>query len=515
MNPLRVMIAAALLVSLGALGCSEEEQLGCRRDADCRTGFRCSPDRVCLCTTDQACGSGEYCNAEGSCQLFQGCRADADCGSPAGAWRCQIGSGAGQCLCVTNDACPADQVCNTAGSCQEKVGCVLDADCGAVVDWRCRINPATQIGECLCRQDGACDASEFCNTAGYCQPRTTCSTNEDCPAGRYCNQASGECLCNAEAQTGCRTTEVCNASGYCQPRPGCYDNQDCADLAGTFCDYTTRTCVPQGTCSSDMQCPIGQVCRQRVCTAGCNTSADCPLDERCVNFQCASGCQGDEFCDFMEFCNNGSCANAYSTQNPYCKACPGGIGGCGTMGNSCLIYPFTDPTQDAFVNANRSTANCEAISGQAGKYQCNYCAPSCEGGQRCPMGFRCSTVITIKQSDLCQTSANCPAGLPCLKSSEEDQGFCPCSASNRCPDNTCLMDTCGAFSRKCTALALSGYDVPCTTNADCQICTGTLRLCSSNADCPPLQCELYEGQNYGGCVSARSCGLMEGFRCDP
>ncbi|HOX43892.1 MAG TPA: hypothetical protein PK668_09840 [Myxococcota bacterium] len=498
---MRTAITLTTLALLSTLaGCEGEEIAGnCKRDSDCMAGYRCSLDHQCLCTIDQACLEGEYCNADGFCQRYTGCRTDPDCGLPAGAWRCQItAAGSGQCLCLTNEACTGEQVCNTSGSCQDKAGCVLDGDCGDPSLFQCRINPETSIGECFCKVDGACQDNEFCNFYGYCQPRTTCATNEDCPAGRFCNVADGECLCNSEAQTGCRSDEVCNASGFCQPRPGCYDNADCVDIAGTFCDYTTRTCVPEGTCSASTQCPLGQVCSQRVCTTGCNSSDDCELDQRCSNFQCVTGCQSDEFCDFIEFCTDGTCTSAYSAANPFCKACAGGgdILGCGTRGNSCLIYPYTG---DPFANAGNE----------------DYCAPDCSGGQRCPQGFECSTVITIKQSDLCQTNADCPSGLPCLKSAEEDQGFCPCAANNTCPSNTCLTgDTCG-MSGKCFALSMSGIDLPCSTAADCNICTVTMDHCMTNADCQAISCELYDGVNYGGCVSAKACGLVEGMHCDP
>ncbi len=491
----------ALLV-LAAGGCEDEEVAGnCSRDADCDPGFICSADHICLCTSDDACADGEFCNASGYCQDYLGCRVDADCGDAAD-WRCEIGeSGSGQCLCKTDAACEEGQFCNTSGSCQKKAGCILDADCGNPDDWRCRISADTGIGECFCETDAACEQGEFCNVHGYCQPNSSCESNEDCPAGRFCNVDTGECLCNPEAQTGCDAGEVCNASGYCQPRPGCYDNSDCADVPDTYCDFNTRTCVPNGTCTSDMQCPLGTICRldgdQYRCIEGCQDSADCPLDQYCQSNACVDGCQADDFCAFAEYCVQGQCQSAYSEQTPFCKPCDNtNLLSCGTIENSCLIYPYES---DDFAQQSDE-----------------YCAPDCSGNERCPNGFRCNTVITIKQSDLCHSDADCPAGLPCLKSPEEDQGFCPCTQDmrNACPENTCLQDTCGMMD-VCSTLSMMGTNLPCQDDSDCHLCTVTWEPCDANGQCPDTVCELYDDVDYGGCVSAKACGLLEGVHCPP
>jgi hypothetical protein len=38
--------------------------------------------------------------------------------------------------------------------------------------------------------------------------------------------------------------------------------------------------------------------------------------------------------------------------------------------------------------------------------------------------------------------------------------------------------------------------------------------CNTSADCT-IECELYDGANYGGCVIGKNCGLKEGFHCPP
>jgi hypothetical protein len=206
-------------------------------------------------------------------------------------------------------------------------------------------------------------------------------------------------------------------------------------------------------------------------------------------------CEDDSFCDFMFSCDNGNCTNAYSANTPYCKPCDGqNLMDCGVRENPCLIYPYDD---DAF------------IQGAGGLDE--YCSVDCSGGQRCPNGFECNSIITVKQSDLCRSDSECPGNLPCLKSQEEDQGFCPChDTQNRCMANTCLQNMCGTFTHTCLML-----DLPCQTDADCYMCSVTTAHCATDADCAEIECEKYDGVDYGGCVSARGCGLQEGYHCPP
>ncbi len=452
--------------------CSPTEKPGdCNSNADCDPGFYCSPDHICLCETDNSCPEDEFCNANGYCQPYLGCRVDADCGE-AGDWRCEItASGEGRCLCQTDAACEDGEFCNTSGACQPKAGCILDSDCGPAEAWRCRINPETSIGECFCQTDAACDEAEFCNVHGYCQPNAGCETNEDCQAGRFCNVATHECLCHYEAQTGCDPGEVCNASGYCQPRPGCYDNDDCEDLPDTYCDCTTRTCAPNGSCESDLQCPLGTICRQNQCVEGCNDGSDCPLDKLCSNFECVPGCQADEFCDLMEYCVGGTCNSDYSANKPYCKSCNPALGDCGNAANHCIIY---NNGPDDFCAENES---------------CNYCGIDCTADSRCPNGFECGDLIIIsgqcsaEVGDECPEPTSCPGGLPCVKGPEQLCGYCPCHDTlNPCEE--CFL----------------GF-----------MCMYSMNPCSSNADC--LQCTEFDGENYGYCLFGRVCGLNEGLHC--
>ncbi len=465
------------ILALAVFACSGSEVAGvCNDNGDCDTGFYCGPDHQCLCQADTSCAADEFCNANGFCQKYQGCRLDADCGDAAN-FRCQIEqTGKGTCLCRNDGACKSEEYCNASGVCQKKAGCILDSDCGDDTLWFCRINSDTKIGECFCKADGACEQGEFCNPHGYCQPLSTCTSNDDCQAGKLCDIPSGECLCDSDAQTGCASGEVCNSSGYCQPRPGCYDNSDCTDIAGTFCDITTRTCIPNGTCTTDRQCPIGQVCQNGACADGCHYASDCELTECCVSNQCQTcDCQNDDFCAFAEFCNNSNCQSGYSQDTPYCKPCNSqstDYTQCGDVLNRCLIYPFTNDT----------------FAGHSDEY----CAMDCSTNDRCPKGFGCSEIVVIKSTDECVTDNDCPSGVPCWKGPEEDKGYCPCHPQK----NSCPLDSCDVF----------GIVGPPNT------CINKRTPCSSSLDCT-IECVSDQADGFGGCVIGKTCGLQEGIHC--
>ena len=460
-----------MLVVVTSWGCNTQQVTGnCKRDADCPQGFHCTPDHQCHCSPG-ACESGFFCNTAGFCQKYEGCLLNSECGDSS-LWACElVHEGKGVCKCKSNQACNENEHCSIQGVCEIKHGCLIDADCGDQQDHLCKINQETKIGECLCKTDAACSAGEFCNSHNFCQEIQGCKENDDCQTGRFCDVESRECLCNAEAQTGCKADEVCNSSGYCQPRPGCFDNNDCRHLSDTYCDTSTKTCVPRGQCASDRQCELGSICKNQagkhICIPGCNQHADCPLDQYCNNYQCVQGCQGDEYCGFAEQCTNGRCQRVFSERTPVCRACNNDDAlSCGDRNHSCLIYPYEN---DEFVRQDPFL-----------RQPTEYCALDCSQGERCPNGFACRSVITISPVDSCSKDSDCPSGLPCLKSAEEDTGYCPCTKDNRNPcefPNYCnrSMSRC-TMLKKCTG-RLAG--IPCTTNADCSFCNTTGQPCSS------------------------------------
>ncbi len=472
-------------------------QVECKQDSDCQQGLSCV-ENECMgsdCESDDDCDVGEIC-VQGQCA--DGCKSQRDC--------------------LEGMVCAPDQ--GEHGLC---VQCVVDADCEQ--DLSCVNN--------LCRQH--CTSDQDCDV-GTCDAQTNtcveCSRDDHCDFGYICEQQL--CVEGCRKDRDCPEGNIC-VSGSCTQ--GCRDDGDCAQ---GVCDEATSSCVD---CLKKTDCEPGNVCLDRSCVTGCEVDEDCPvemlcaqdlgqngtcvqclvdddclaleknkcLDNQCVfqctqdddclpeqycadDHSCMEGCRSEQSCDFMQLCSDRNCSDAYSEQAPYCKACDSrDLLSCGSMENSCLMYPFSD---DEFSQS----------SGE-------YCAPSCSDGQPCPNGFECGPVIGIKQSDICHQAVDCPGNLPCLKPEGADTGYCPCHDTlNPCQQNTCFIDTCG-LGNKCTALSLSGLDVPCQTDADCHVCTQTLEPCGENDACPAIECEKYEDVDYGGCVLDRACSLTEGNHC--
>jgi len=67
-------------------------------------------------------------------------------------------------------------------------------------------------------------------------------------------------------------------------------------------------------------------------------------------------------------------------------------------------------------------------------------------------------------------------------------GYCPCHPV----DNPCQQDLCFL-----------------------NICLISQQPCTTQADCITMTCELYEGEDYGGCVIGSGCGLIDGQHCPP
>ncbi|MBW1808644.1 MAG: hypothetical protein JRJ87_10655 [Deltaproteobacteria bacterium] len=358
-------------------------------------------------------------------------------------------------------------VCACSGSSNE-AECQKDGDCPE--HWVCDM-----YGKyCRCVNDDGCNAAagERCMPSGVCEIYTGCKSDQDCGGCQTCELQTGECLCVDDC--GCAEGEKCNASGYCQPSTGCFDNADCA--ANEICNTPTKTCIAASSCTSKFQCPLGQICTNEVCVDGCEDHGDCPWENdvksACMAGSCVAGvCSDDSFCDFMEYCSNGNCLSAYDdTYAPYCKPCTSGLGvECGQSAmNYCLIYPYdNDPFGLAYDE---------------------YCSVDCSAGQRCPNGFGCHSIRVVDPADKCTSDNDCPTGVPCLGSVEEDSAYCACHDLK----NTCPLDMCGLFTKTCI---------------------NSKKACQTDADCV-IPCEEYDGVDYGGCVIGKTCGLNEGFHCD-
>lgn len=346
-----------------------------------------------------------------------------------------------------------------------------------------------------------------------------CIEDKDCgePASAYrCESETGVCYCRTNDACGPR--QFCNTAGFCQDKTGCEKNEDCIDPT-LFCDTSTGTCLSKGRCTSDLHCPLGQVCdlAKSLCVEGCRTSGDCSgASCRCDGGPCSCTgttqeqlasceigvcdplfCEDNTFCKFGEQCgvppDAGSSLNqCYSDydpkRRPYCDNCSfgGGTDVCGTGANYCLI----------------DTAH-------PGNY---FCGADCSEGQSCPRGYACSDVIVVMTQWACtRSNPSCPTNpsLPCTEDSQCKRGVCvksQGSASGFCAGK-CMID--------------EGDDVgfcSCQVDGDCsqETCSGgecsiSRKKCVTEQDCRTIHCVDFQGA--GGCLIGQNCAPANGLSC--
>ncbi len=290
----------------------------------------------------------------------KGCAADADCGDPGSAYRCEPQTG--ECYCRTNDACQPREFCNPAGFCQDRSGCEKNADC-LDVSLFCDTTTGTCLGKGRCSFDLQCALGQICDTAkATCVPG--CRSSGDCP-GTSCRCGDVPCVC-----TGSTSAEVAKcAKGECDPnfcasdsfckfgetcgaradagmaRNACYSDYDndrrpycdnCSfgggtSVCGTGANYCLIDTAHPGNyycgtdCAEGQSCPRGYACsdvivvlQQQACTktSGCqiNPALPCVRDEECkrggfcaiqpgqTSGHCAGRCGIDEG-DSTGFCS--------------------------------------------------------------------------------------------------------------------------------------------------------------------------------------------------------------------
>jgi hypothetical protein len=161
-------------------------------------------------------------------------------------WTCNFGTGFCEppTACDTSDECPVGSYCLGAGSYCEPSGiCGDDFDCG-----------------------GAGSGSEAmeCNVARTtCEP-ATCTADDECPLGSYCNEPAAVCpfsgTCSSDFDCfGWPFTFVCDPDREtCEPS-SCTIDEECA--VGSYCSEFWEACIESSVCTTDLECfQAGQVC---------------------------------------------------------------------------------------------------------------------------------------------------------------------------------------------------------------------------------------------------------------
>jgi hypothetical protein len=302
--------------------------------------YVCTGQTVCpiSCTNDNQCSSGNFCDANGTCQprKAQGAVCNVAAGADCLKAGCRVCTGTGNGSCVDGYCC--DTACS--GSCD-----VCAASLGASANGTCTPAPKGYAGGPLC--------DPFLCGGGSATCPTTCATQADCVAGAFCESgtckgqktngtvcgqdsacASNHCVdgvcCDTACTGSCEACDVSGAVGTCLPVLGGVHGSTrtaCTDGAGdpckaTACDGTTRTtcaafagrdvsCRPAscadgvatepGTCDGKGACEAVSThpcapyaCDATTCKTTCATDTDCGNGGACSSGKCiiGSSCDG-------------------------------------------------------------------------------------------------------------------------------------------------------------------------------------------------------------------------------
>jgi hypothetical protein len=348
-----------------------------------------------------------------------------------------------------------------------------------------------------------------------------CTKDSQCDEHQFCDRPTGTCKCQDDR--GCGENEFCNSQEFCQVRTGCLSNEDCpaADNDGVLleriCDVKTNQCIPATSCGIDADCTHNNVCSSVLmsCVAGCADNGDCILGWTCVQNECRRDfCITAADCEIGETCivETGQCIR--DQRGPFCQPCQNQRTEppeCSEHANYCLIDS----------------------SSQAGYF----CGVDCFRGQECPSGYNCSNVIILTQSTCggsrcevgfcrgmdagtpCNEDADCDYALPqgtCTKEGQvcragegDVRGHCTCVDDSDCPRDECRDANIVEF---CDNGTCSVSEAACSNTADCPQnnlghCLISGHRCYDNQDCDIISCV------NGGCLIGANCAPEEGLSC--
>jgi hypothetical protein len=317
-----------------------ENGLDCDVDGDCQSDV-CNGGTCAACTLDADCNGDDYCEDaganDGDCRAPQG--VGAACDRPE---ECTLG------FCPEDGVC-CDEACNGtceacgAGSCEPRVAGTDDEDeCAA--------------GECL---TGTCSGASSCgnaDTATTCGPAVMCS-NAVVSIQDTCGDNTGTCQDSGSASCG---AYECNAGGTAC-RTTCTDENDCT--AGNYCEGTSCVPVkgPGDACVDGVECAstfcTEGVCCNSGCAGSCNSCVVTGLEGTCSPVgdgqPGAPACAGGFLCDATDTCPTACTADGDCVNTFYCDD--------DTLGGSDVCIDKVASTGACTNNRQCESGTCTAL----------------------------------------------------------------------------------------------------------------------------------------------------------
>ena len=250
----------------------------CRKDTDCDSTQKCSPDGECVLKTcaemgyEKTCSAGYLKNeaAVGSDGMCYTCQNPAkDCPADKPAWD---GKKCVQCTanshCESYEYCKDNQCVLQAGRCYTDDNCIYTNKCvsHSCVD-PCSPNPCSgeqpkcgnsgHHAKCYCTST-SCPSGYECDWHGSCKS-ATCKTDDDCVYEKACS--GGKCVDPCDPNPCSGEQPRCGNSGhharcYCTST-SCPSGYECDSLNGSCKVPTTESCTTDDDCSADKKCSDG------------------------------------------------------------------------------------------------------------------------------------------------------------------------------------------------------------------------------------------------------------------
>jgi len=461
----------------------------------------CTAPEVCVagagtaeCALPPVCGSNADCYASQWCELETGvCRPDVCAAGPSFCngqlvQRCVVGGSGFETL----DTCVGGEVCvdgSSGAQCKCTVGGFLGCHNTDIYNFDSCGTPKTIASYCT--------TPEICQLGSdgqpFCGEPVTCTADDQCAAGRYCDVDHCVDRVCTPAQRECQgdTLLRCNDRGSAwEVHDLCVGGEVCASASGGLLTCKCEANAYQGCWNGNVErfdscgnptsvaqsCPLQSPCQERAtgpeCRSiyACDTDGDCADDEFCELDACQPRVctAGERFCagQTIRECNaNGSdsvvvtdCGAGelcgVTASGPQCGCVPDASVGCGADGD---VHSFDSCGREgATLQACASPLICVPAGIGAACSDAGSCGSDCtcatEGTQACYYGdlyevSSCNEPVVLVEDCPGQILCNSIGGAPACRSSVE------------APDATYYDRSCGLVHQ---------IEHPTTLDADCR-----------------------------------------------